>query len=459
MLDAIGKRPFASTFSLENVLGRYTGTTMPLEGLVTIKVSRDEIGAEIANSDNWEMRSLRAVPGGIIGSPGELFRPLASGFLIGDSSFGAITPESGGWVATRSLYVGASHSFEATASADKYCFSVGELVVDGPAPNATPVAVRQIYSRGDWFGHGSLDEHILLVYALIEKPSTIDDETLGVVCDWLPDDVQSEGIWNMLSFISGNTLKHLADEYYDETRTLVRTVYRLGARAEDKRRLHFDSFRGPLADDGVGVLSEGFSRLMRVMFPIEVVLQHLLESAGRSEDIEAQHLTLAIHTAIEGWNRLFGRDNWIKDGQWKRLHRKIRKTIPPEISEKLSDEMLGNVQTALAHANRTTTAWRQREFFKALQIDVSDDESTRVLKMRDELLHNGYFVRRWTDTSHAEMELRYRDILRLRRLVLLIIFRLTGYRGTYVNPLTYQSEFVEAYPLPEILASRHGGAV
>jgi len=115
-----------------------------------------------------------------------------------------------------------------------------------------------------------------------------------------------------------------------------------------------------------------------------------------------------------------------------------------QLFKDLSRELQGNVRSAMAHANDTTTAWRQQHLFDSLGINVSDDSNKRALKYRNELMHNGYFLRRWHDLTHDEQQARFDDVERLRRLTLLIIFKLVGYTGDFTNPLTFYKEHVDS---------------
>jgi len=91
--------------------------------------------------------------------------------------------------------------------------------------------------------------------------------------------------------------------------------------------------------------------------------------------------------------------------------------------------------------------------FEALQIDVTDDDNARALSLRNELLHNGYFLKRWRDLNHEERQRRRDDVERLRRLVLLIILRLTAYEGQFVSPVRPGPETVKSVPLPPDIAA------
>lgn len=188
-------------------------------------------------------------------------------------------------------------------------------------------------------------------------------------------------------------------------------------------------------------------------FPIEVILEHLHEAAGRSTDVEGQHLILAIHAGIEAWNRSFGRERHIGKSVWTTFRKHAKELLEADtLYLALPDEVKASVCSAFSLANHTTTGWRERAFFDALEIDVRNTDDSRCLKYRNELLHSGFFVKRWHTLTIDEQQQRFLDIDRLRRLVLLIVFKLTGYRGTFMSPVTYQPETVESVLLPASIA-------
>jgi hypothetical protein len=146
---------------------------------------------------------------------------------------------------------------------------------------------------------------------------------------------------------------------------------------------------------------------------------------------------------------LVGFDAWVDERIWNKYQRNLRKaSIPPEVYEDLGTEMRDNIGSAFAHANRTTTAWRESSLFKALQIDISDSDNTILLRLRGELLHNGYFVKRWSELAADERQRRLDDIKRRNSLVILVVLKLTSYTGKWMNPLTLQPELVTSAELP-----------
>jgi hypothetical protein len=395
---------------------------------------------------------LQALPPGTMVQTGGLFRTVAPNVLLGPDAHGSIVPDDGGWECLQATFVGQNSDHGHGEDRQTFRFAVTELIVPGPAADHTAAVTRQIYAGGDWNSAAEFQGKLMLIRALTEQPVSREEETIAATMEWCLEGIPAEAIWLTLSFITGNAVKHLAEEFYDDEGTLIKTVHHLGNPMRDVRRQFFHRFHGPLGPNGIGVIADGIVRLMHVRFPIEVILEHLHESAGRSIDVEAQHLVLAIHTAIEAWNHQFGIEEWIDKRIWETYASNLRRNlIPAEVYDDIGQEMRSNVRDDLAHSNRTTMGWRESELFRRLEIAVTADDH-RALKLRNQLLHNGYFLRRWGDLTLAEQQQRHLDVERLRRLVLLIVFRLTCYAGSFMSPLTYSREDVHAIPLPELIA-------
>lgn len=451
-LHKISKHPCASPITFENDEASYFGTMLPLHGKVAVKVTLNEITAELTNYDRWEIRSHSASPPGTWFAPGDLFRLASPGNLIEDHSKGQITTPSNSWKGIGALFSGSSRTYGTKYEGDHYRFSLDQLSVCGVAYGNEIAVVRHIYSGASWNANAEIQGNTLLIRGFTTALIHVNAEMLSVTYHTPPAEPHSEAVWHMLSLVSGNTVRHFADEYFDHDGNLIEVCYRIGSSVDDNHRKYFNVFHGPVSPNGCTMIANGIYRLMKVDFPIQVILQHLHQAAGRAIDIEAQHLVLAIHTAIEGWNRLFGSDYWIDDDRWKTFQRVVRKAlIPVELCEDLGTEMAANIRSTFRHLNRTSTRWREQEFFKAVSIDISDMDTERALKYRNDLLHNGFFKESWQILDSVGQQQRIHDIERLRRIVLLIIFRLTRYCGTYVNPITFKSEHVELGMLPSSL--------
>jgi hypothetical protein len=454
-LGTIARLPFDSNLILRDAACRYEGTVIPLAGAGTVTVTRDGIVAAILNDDEWELREMAAAERAPV-PLGGLFRIVAPGRLLGPADQGVITPEGRAWEGFHATYVGQRDGGD-DGRATIYDFTIARLVVHGQGDPGRVGAVRHIYAGGAWNGWGIYHRHYMIVRSLSDNPRNREEETIAATFDWKLQDIHAEAAWQALNFFTGNTVKHLAEELYDDDGVLIRRVHQFGNNVSDARREFFHRFHGPPAPNAMGTLGEGFVRLMQANFPIEVVLEHLHESAGRSIDVEAQHLVLAIHTAIEAWNRSFGREQWVESRKWRRTAKSLRSSLEAQDEFRaLRAELQENIRTAVTCANDTTMGWRQREFFRALGIDITEPDNARVLRLRNELLHNGHFLERWHDLAHDLQQQRHQDIERLRRLVLLIVFKLTGYVGEFMSPITYTREHVDGIDLPEAIRPPHG---
>jgi len=453
-LASVSRRAFQLDRKLDGA-ATYVGAALPLVGAVVVTIGSSGITAAITDTSHWESRALQTLPKGTFIEPGQLFRSVAPGWLVGREGYGTIEPADSSWAATDVLYVGKSSHYGDGKREETYHFTVGKLTIHGPAKDSPVAAVRCIYARTAFAIADQVFNHPLLAFPLSENDVPIEDERTAVAFGWVPNEAQANAIWQAINLLSGNTVRCLATEFLNEAGELIRTEYQPSS-ADDARRVFFHRIfeaYGRLAPGGFATLAEGFHRLLERDFPIDVVLHHLHAAAGTPWDIEAQHLVLGVHTAVEAWNRLFGLKVWIDDRIWDRFATAIRKDyIPEDLYVCLGEEMRANLRDHIVHANDTTMAWRQAQLFSKLAIDVSDPDSTRALGLRNQLLHNGYFVRRWHQLNQDERQQRCHDIERLRRLILLIVFRLVGYTGDFTSPITFHREHVEATPLPEQIA-------
>ena len=325
-----------------------------------------------------------------------------------------------------------------TRNLTTFKFYISCLELHGSSYGAKVAATRQIYAGGEWNHAIEFCGRRVVVRALSHDASEMQEETLAIAADGEPEELEWEALWLWGSFISGNRLGSLLTEYYADDGSLIAQVHRRGSAGFGRWEI-FRRFYVPFSPEGAQNMATGIFKLLRAEFPIEVIFDHLFQAVRLSTDAQAIHLVLAYHAAIEAWNRAHGRENWIENKRWIKLARRIRKEyIPAEIYEQMGERMVENLKPILAHANRTTTAWRQANLFDALGIDVSGDGARRILKLRDELLHNGYFLKRWDELSDDQQQTRYDDVERLRRLVYYVIFRLTGYVGQFQDPVTFQ---------------------
>jgi hypothetical protein len=424
--------------SIGDVQATYHGTQIPLHGIARITSTRHGVSAEIDDVERWEHEARKLLPSGSP-LPASLFRISYAGNLITAEGKGSIVPDGGGWKANDAINSGQHSEFGANSrNLSTFKFYVGNLEIHGPSYGARIAATREIYAGGEWNHATEFRDRRVVVRALSRDAAGFEDETLAITVDGELGRLNSEALWLWASLISGNRLGALLTEYYDEGGLLIAQVHRRGSPGIGRWQF-FRPFYAPFSAEGAQAMLDGIAQLLEGDFPIEVVFDHLFQAVRLSTDAQAIHLVLAYHAAIEAWNRKHGRENWMDDKPWSKQARRIRKEfVPTEFYDEIGENLTANLKPILAHANRTTTAWRQANLFEALGIDVSGDDARRILKMRDELLHNGYFLKRWDELSEEERQHRYDDVERLRRLVLFVIFRLTGYVGQFQDPVTFE---------------------
>jgi hypothetical protein len=435
------------------IAAQYLPTRLPLSGIVTITSNEEAISATLDNTDDWHMRSLAQLPQGTFLGFGGLFRNVVGGQLVRDHERGRIVPDAGGWSAEKVTYAGESLGMGQNRR-ETYMFSVGELIVRGPAFGELVAATRDIYAGAEWSAAGELEGRLFIVRHLSTDAPRREEERIAVAFNGEPDVIASTAMWLLLSFVTGNRVHALARERYSEAGVLIDVTHHRGTGLGVGRDAPFRPFYAPVAADGYTVMGTNIARLIRAGFPIQVIFEHLHMAVSGDIDVDAQHFTLCIHCAFEAWNRKFGLLYWIDDECWEWFIAKARHHLVSPIYDTVGPDVKANIASAMRHANQTTTSWRQAEFFRAVHIDISAPDLKRALSARDEILHNGYFLRRWEDLTPEQRQERFSDVQRLRRIALSVIFRLTNYEGQFVDPVTYQTERITRVSLPDQLYER-----
>jgi hypothetical protein len=382
-------------------------------------------------------------------------RDQSPGKLLSAEAYGRLLPSSENWEASGAVQVGESPGNDLRST---YRFRVGTLRVYGPARGDNIAATRVLFAGSNLSEDSFLGGKRLLCRSLTRNAASTHGETCGVAVDGELNELEYEALWLTISFVTGNRANTLAVESYNEHGELIEIVHRRGSGQSIGRNAPFHIYYGPLTSQGLKMIGDGFKRLLSASFPIEMSIHHIMEGNSGNLETDAQHLMLGIHTAIEAWNRKFEFEEWIDDELWEPIFDRVRKhlvrpVLRPIYDDIGKDEIVPVMYAAMRHANRTTTAWRQKNLFEGLGIDVSDVDTIRVLAMRDELLHNGYFLRRWHELSKVERQQRVDDVARLRNIAHLVAFRLLAYEGQCFDFLTYEAKMVASVKLPPNIAS------
>lgn len=434
-------------------LGVYTGN-FEVEGTVTVHALRRHMRADLVSEDDPFERLLQkaAAAGGAIelSISDFMLREHSPGKLLGASGYGRIEARSGNWIIPRCANTGSRGG-----EGDKtiYIFRVDELAIFGPAVGRDVAAVRRVFEGSEISRRSRIGGNELILKALTNDAEQPEDELTSAITIGTLDEVQELSLLYGLSFISGNRINTLLSDTFDVAGDRIEIRHRRGSGMSDGRNAPFHIHYGWITPEGMEQIFDGFTRLHRAGFPIEMVVHHLTEANTNNLDIDAQHLTLAIHTAIEAWNRLFGVDLWIDDEIWEEwfelLRRHILRPALRPAYDDIGNEVISNMWSVGRHANRSLTSWRQRQFFNAMTIDVRDEDTKRVLAMRDELLHNGYFLRRFQQLTPEEQQQRIDDIARLRNLAHTITFHLAGFSGECFDFLKHHKRSIAPLTLPD----------
>jgi hypothetical protein len=454
-LESIAIQPAEVEFEYVDAPAAYICADAEMVGTASVHATRQRIRAELAVDKNL-FSSIAARGGGSFSFDDFSLRSNSPGKLLDQADYGRIVPENADWEATKATNDGVHGSLGADRSV--YRFAVQEFLMRCSARDARVAAVRRVMSGSELSVVSTLAGRTLIAHPLTTGASNPEDQMLSVTSGGMLDEVQEHVLWIALSFISGNRLSPLFIETFDDRGILIERKHRRGAGVSHGRNAPFERFDAPINSRGFARIGDGFIRLLRAAFPIANVVHHLTEANTNNLDLDGQHLRLAIHAAIEAWNRLFGFKEWIDDEVWDQWFRSVRKYLLRPVLEPayqdLGVDVVANLWNTGRHANRTTTAWRQQQLFSALQIQVQEEDSQRVLKMRDELLHNGFFLVRFQDLSHMEQQQRFDDIARLRNLAHIVVLRLAAFEGVCFDFLSHGARSVAAIPLPAKIADQ-----
>jgi hypothetical protein len=449
LISDIASRNISLNDAMKEVACQYRDDSEPIEGMVSIEVDRSGIRGTFSRPEPWvEPMKLDA-------TDADMFRSheSAPGKLLGGSRYGRLIPDDGNWSASGVvLDEGMLVDLRLLHPLDV----VKSLVVNGPAKGNACSLTRFVYAGAQWAASTRFSLYRLLVHSHTDNVPRIEDQILSATLDGSPSAIEQQALWLLLSFISGNRLQRLVIERYNHAGVLIEREFSFGAAVSIYRKEPFRRDDASLSQRGMHLLGDGMLRLLNVKFPIGPILHHISESNTHYTDVDAQHLVLAIHTAIEAWNRVVGLEEWIDSKIWESYIRHVRRDLLSDIGDDIGPEMSCNILRALAHANRTTTAWRQSQLFSALGIDVTSGPFKQALKIRDELLHNGYFLARWEDLTALEQQERMDQIGQLRNLAHLLVYRLVGYDGRAFDFVTYLGYDVLPVALPTKLHSSGG---
>ncbi|HEX5274710.1 MAG TPA: hypothetical protein VFW34_05485 [Candidatus Rubrimentiphilum sp.] len=253
---------------------------------------------------------------------------------------------------------------------------------------------------------------------------------------------QSHALWLLVSFLSGNTVTPICRENYDINGNLVSRKFKRGVPASLGRFSPFRTFHAQLDGRDISVIGDALVRMNRTGFPVDVVLQHLHDANSGNFETDAQSILLGIHTAIEAWNREFGTRHFVDAESWSLLSSQMLERLRP-ILDPLGNPLGETVRNKIRSANHTSTNSRERDLFGALAVPLSK-RSKQALNARNQLLHNGYFLRRFGELTSEEQQERIDLPGLLRNLLHEIILKLCGFRGVIMESSRFETLRIES---------------
>jgi len=112
------------------------------------------------------------------------------------------------------------------------------------------------------------------------------------------DEEQLTALWLTVGFLCGNGVSDYCREYYDADGVLCRRVYEPRMPATSGSIELFTLGVAPFRDEYLGVIGDGFHRMLVAGFPIGVMSQHLHAADNGNIETDLQSLLLSIHTAV-----------------------------------------------------------------------------------------------------------------------------------------------------------------
>ena len=100
---------------------------------------------------------------------------------------------------------------------------------------------------------------------------------------------------------------------------------------------------------------------------------------------------------------------------------------PPQVSVR------NNLTYGINAAANFGTGDKERRFFADWSINISGADERKALALRNGLLHDGYFNRRFGDIAPNKQQFRVNAIGTLKNLIALILFRVVGYSGSFIS--------------------------
>jgi len=424
-----------------------------LTGQGSFIVSEDEQRGTV-EFDDLESITTRAASG-----PVELSSELPSnpGELVGENRRGVAAAADDSWTAFGCISDGRTGFTDGEET-----FHAAGVTVYGPSRGSAAMYYRSVYSNGRiaaapdmaaWIAEDSLTltrdrfngsfQNRVTAFCNMREAQRHEADIVAVNYEGPGlDELQSQALWMLASFLSGRRVKQLYIESFDADGTMIERDYRHGGVGSTGSNEPFHQRFAPLQADYLEVIGDGFVRALRGGFPIGVILHHLHSANEGNPEADAQSLLLAIHTAFEAWNRRFGVRELADTEIFRPLCCAMLALLEP-LYATIGPEWAETVRNKIRSSNNTSTNYRERDLFQTLSI-VLDERDRSALASRNQLLHNGYFLRRWHELSDAERQERVDMPPRLRNLVHQVILKLVGFRGTAIEATRYGSLQIES---------------
>lgn len=252
------------------------------------------------------------------------------------------------------------------------------------------------------------------------------------------NEIEERSLWLAIIFLCGTKAGNYLLEGYDATGSLVSREFRAGHEQLPAVTILFNVHVMP-PSNFIDVFANGFYNALMDGFPVDVILEQLFDSANSVLDFTLQNCLLSIHSAFEAWHKIQP-PNIDADKKWLSDNKARLFTALDDLVKTAPERVRSALSYGINNAANFGTGEKERRFFADWGIDVSDPDKKKALALRNGLLHDGYFNRRFADIDPAEKQFRVNAIGILKNLIALILFRTIGYPGQFISQRDYMTQ-------------------
>jgi hypothetical protein len=361
------------------------------------------------------------------------------GNLVSDDEQATITASGAAvFVATRAAETHSSRNVGAGGSATvEIRFNAGSLDVEY---SDRPVAFwRYVYSDVEMPIGRRLNGEFRDRAFFVRQGNSIDDRSFVAVAhdgEQL-NALEERALWLSICFLCGAKAGQFVVESYDEDGGLIRRRFRGGQRPPGTAYILFNVYMRP-PENVIASFASGFHDALADGFPVDVIFEQVFDSTNSVVDFQIQNCLLAIHAAFEAWHKIRPTDV-ASEKAWLAKNKAGLLVALDGLLETAPTRVRNALTNAVNAAANVGTGDKERRFFQDWNIDVSNAGLKKTLALRNGLLHDGYFNRRFEDIEPAEQQFRIDAIGVLKDVIVTVLFRCVGCSGGFLSQRNYFS--------------------